>query len=369
MNVNPDAPNAIGTQCRASIPVPTKKYQIQACPRPNSKLSLSRKLGEMPIFKSGLNEQTTALGITDLRLLHNWTLEAYKGLGDIVEEESFWQIEVPQLACTHPFLMHSLLAISCLHLARQSMDRRDHYPTIAVEHQNMALPTYRSIISDIENSKNEQKGRAMVAFASLTTIYAVLSPPSTDSRPSKASQVLTHVTESFSLLRGATEIFAVLRDSLEGCTMISRTRAESGDIDLSLNPEDARLAILQTLISGDLGVSPIGADNRSQVSSNALYLLRRCFAMPFLPSKPVSIMRALHIWVVSIPDTYLEALRELRPGALVVLAHWCIMLKLAETNWYLHGSGENIMSTIHGVLNEEWRARIAWPLQVVYNQG
>lgn len=316
-----------------------------------------------------LDAQTSALGITDLRLLHNWTLEAYKGFGDIVEEESFWQIEVPQLACTNPFLMHSLLAVSCLHLARQSMDRRDHYPTIAVEYQNKALPAYRSMISDLEHSKNEQKGRAMIAFASLTTYYAVLSPPSTDSRLSKASRVLAHLTESFSLLRGAAEIFAEFRDSLEGCTMISRTRAVSGAIDLSLNPEDARLATLKPLISRDLGVSSIGADNRSQVSSNALYLLRRCFAMPSLPSKPVNIMRALHIWVVSIPNAYLEALSELRPGALVVLAHWCILLKRAETIWYLQGSAENIMSTIYGVLNEEWRARIAWPLQVVYNQG
>ena len=91
--------------------------------------------------------------------------------------------------------------------------------------------------------------------------------------------------------------------------------------------------------------------------------------MLFLPSKPVSIKRPLIIWVEWIPNTYLEALSELQSGALVVLAHWCILLKRAETEWCLRGSAENIMSMIAGVLNEEWRARIAWPLQVVYNQG
>ena len=156
----------------------------------------------MHTSQSELNEQTTALGITDLRLLHNWTLEAYKGFGDTIEQKSFWQIEVPQLACTHPFLMHSLLAISCLHLARQSTDRSAYYFTIAAEHQDKALPAYRSIISDLERSRTEQKGRAMVAFTKLTTIYAVLSPISADSQLSTASRALTHLIESFSLLRG-----------------------------------------------------------------------------------------------------------------------------------------------------------------------
>ena len=323
----------------------------------------------MQTSQPGLNEQTTALGITDLQLIHNWTLEAYKGFGHTMEEDSFWQIEVPQLAFTHPFLLHSLLAISSLHLARRSTDRRAHYHTIAAQYQNKALPAYRSIISDLERSETEQNGRAMVAFTNLTTIYAVLSPVATDPQLSKASREIAHVIESFSLLRGAAKIGAVVGDSSLGCTLASLTGPVSGNIDLSLNPEDAHLAILESSISRDLGVSPLRADDRSQVNSNALYLLRRCFAMLYLPSKPVRAIRALKAWIGLIPDTYLEMLRELRSGALLVLAHWCIMLKRAETNWYLQGSAENIMSIIVGVLDEEWRAQIAWPLQVVYSQG
>ena len=319
----------------------------------------------MDTLQSELNEQTTTLSITDLRLLHNWTLWAYKGFGDTSKDEILWQIEVPQLACSHPFLMHSLLAISCLHLARQSMDRRDHYRIIAAEHQNKALPAYRSINNDLKRSRNERNARAVVVFASLIAIYAVLLPPSADDRLSEVSRVLAHTIESFSLLRGVTEVVRVL----EVCPMTSRGKAVAGDIELSLNPEDARLAILEPLISRDPGVSPLGADDTNQANSTALHLLRSCFAMLFVPSKPVSIKRALKIWAESVPNTYLEALRELRPGALVILAHWCIMLKRADLSWYLQGSAKNILAAIHDALNEEWRAQIAWPLQVVYGHG
>lgn len=330
-----------------------------------SKVSPSRSLGEIHTSQSELKEQTTALSITDLRSLHNWTLEAYKGFGDTSDAESFWQIEVPQLAFSHPFLMHSLLAISCLHLARHSMGRQDYYYAIAAEHQNKALPAYRSIVSDLERSKYEQKAPAMVAFATLIPIYAALSPPSADYQPSEASRVVAHIIGVFSLLRGGTEVVGVLGV----CPMKSRARAVAGDIELSLNPEDARLAILNPLISRDLGVSPSGAHHTSQATSTALHLLRSCFAMLFLASKPVSIMRALTLWVESIPSAYLEALRELQPAALVILAHWCIMLKRAETRWYLQGSAKNTLLAIYGALNEEWSARIAWPLQAVYDQG
>ena len=318
----------------------------------------------MHASQSELNEQTTALSITDLRSLHNWTLEAYKGFGDTSEENSFWQVEVPQLACSHPFLMHSLLAISCLHIARHSMDRQGCYRTIAAQHQDKALPAYRSMVSDLARSRNEQKTCAMVVFASLIPIYSVLSPPA-DVQLSESSRVLAHAIEVFSLLRGATEVVGVLGV----CPMVSRARAVAGNIELSLNPEDARLAILNPLISRDLVLSPSEADKISQASSTALHLLRSCFAMLFVASKPVSIMRTLTLWVESIPKTFLEALSELQPGALVILAHWCIMLKRAEVHWYLQGSAKNILSAIHGVLNEKWRAQIAWPLQVVYDQG
>ena len=335
--------------------------------RPSGKLSSSRSLGQVHAPQSELNEQTTALNIADLRSLLNWTLEAYKGFGDTSEENSFWQVEVPQLACSHPFLMHSLLAISCLHLARQSMDRRGYYRKIAAEHQNKALPAYRSIVSDLARSRDEQKARAMVALAKLITIYAVLSPP-TDFELSEASRVVAHTIEVFSLLRGATEVVGVL-GVLGVCPMVSHARAAAGYMELSLNPEDARLAILDPLISRDLGVSPSGGDNLNQASSTALHLLRSCFAMLFRASNPVSIMWSLHLWVELIPNAYLKALSELQPEALVILAHWCIMLKWAEARWYLQGSAKNILSAVHGALNEEWRAQIVWPLQVVYDQG
>ena len=123
-----------------------------------------------------MSEESTTLSVTDLQLLQNWTLEAYKGFGDTAEEESFWQTGLPQLAFAHPFLMHSILAISSLHLARHSTNDEARFQALAATHQDLALPAYRYVISDMQRSIDEEKGRAMVAFASLTVVYAMLRP-------------------------------------------------------------------------------------------------------------------------------------------------------------------------------------------------
>lgn len=84
----------------------------------------------------------------------------------------------------------------------------------------------------------------MIAFAILTTIYALLSPRPTDHHFPDAGFVLAQLLKSFSLLRGTREILARIGDCLERWTMVSEIKAAYGhDIDLSLHPNDARLAI------------------------------------------------------------------------------------------------------------------------------
>ena len=292
-------------------------------------------------------------------------MKAYKGFGSNDHEEIFWQTELPQLACTHPFLMHSLLAISALHLARVSSDQMDYYQNIAANHQDMALPAYRYAITDLERNINEQRGHAMVAFASLTTVYALLCPQPEEPLPSEAMVTLSRLMESFSLLRSARGVFAAAGDCQEGCTMTSQVDALYGDIDVSLNPEEDRLAVLELLVQGNAEMRPSGYQDVDQANFGALYLLRRCFAMLCLPSDPIGIKRVINIWVESVSDLFLEALLQLRPVALVILAHWCILLKRAQEYWYLQGSAEKFVSTILELLGDDWKEMISWPLSAI----
>lgn len=313
-----------------------------------------------------MSEQTTALGVTDLQLLHNWSLEAYKGFGSTVNEEVFWQRDLPNVAFVYPFLLHSLLAISSLHLARLHGDRKEHFLAVAADHESKALPAYRAVIRDFERSIDEQKGQIMVAFASLTTVYALLCSQSLDSSLSEGQHDLSRLLDSFELLRGARNILGAIGNCTEGCTIGSQINTIYGDIDCAINPDDGLLTALEPLIRNANHTSNVDSLDLTEANLAALNFLRWCFAALCQPLYPIGIKEVLTIWVELIPQRFLDSLKELHPGALIVLAHWCILLKRAHMYWYLKGSAEKTVASIFDLLDDFSRACITWPMETIY---
>ena len=80
-----------------------------------------------------------------------------QGFGGTTEKERFWQRGFPQLACIHPFLMHSLLAISSLHLAQCFTEAKARFLATAAHHQDLALPAYCCVLSDMQRGTNEER--------------------------------------------------------------------------------------------------------------------------------------------------------------------------------------------------------------------
>lgn len=146
--------------------------------------------------------------------------------------------------------------------------------------------------------------------------------------------------------------------------MSSQVQALYGDVDFSFNPEDSRLAAVEALILDNVASQPEPSLS-DQANSEALYLLRWCFALLYDPVSGIEIKQTINIWVKVVPQAYLEAIRNLHPGALVILAHWCMMLNQAKMYWYLRDSAAKVLSCIWDVLGDEWREKISWPLQVV----
>ena len=337
----------------------------QATPRPISSSPCSDGSSSIP---TELSEETTVLSITDLRLIHHWTLHAYKGFGSNATEEVFWQTQLPLLGHVYPFLMHIILAVSSLHLAQLSPERRKYFETVAASHHDAALPAYRYVVKDLEANMDEQRGRAMVSFASLTAVYALLCPTAVDEQSADHSTPIAELCESFLLLRGAREVLAVVGDCTEGCTMSSQLQALYGGVDFSLYPENPRLAALQMLIEETM-LSEGEATASSQAAAQALYCLRWCFAMVHDPTNDIDVKRAINLWIESVPRSFIEALQDLQPIALIVLAHWCIMLHQARMYWYLQGSATKVLSAIRNSLDEQWQVEIAWPLEWVGVNG
>jgi hypothetical protein len=51
------------------------------------------------------------------------------------------------------------------------------------------------------------------------------------------------------------------------------------------------------------------------------------------------------------------------PEALILLAHYCLLLSKIDHLWWLQGMSRHLLQAVHKVLGKEWENWITWPLQ------
>jgi hypothetical protein len=74
-------------------------------------------------------------------------------------------------------------------------------------------------------------------------------------------------------------------------------------------------------------------------------------------------MIAIHVWPGTVSQRFVELMDERRPEALVLLAHYCVLLKKVNSSWWLQGVGERLLMAIDRELGSEWRPWIEWALE------
>ena len=64
-----------------------------------------------------------------------------------------------------------------------------------------------------------------------------------------------------------------------------------------------------------------------------------------------------------------ELRRRVDERALMILAHYCVLLKKIDHVWYLKGVGEELLENIRQSLSKEWRPRIKWAIDQPVSQN
>lgn len=292
------------------------------------------------------------LNLRDLELMLQWCTSTYTTLSRDESTREAWQVIVPQEAVSQPFLMHGMLALSALHIARLSSDnRRSTYMGIAVGHQNKALALFRPVLGCIDASNCN----ATFALSSIITAFGFGFP-----QPSGPMDTLASVEDLyqvFLLSRGMQHVLNVSQNwVLDGAL---RTLIKLDDYNAGL-PDDAKLAIQRlrelndSLVTSDLYHEP---DVYRKTIDELEIVLDRIYGNPTRPNIAV-------MWSIKIPQRYLDLLREHKPMALVILAHYCVILHHLRKHWWFEGWSVRVLGEIWSHMNAEWRPWISWAMDV-----
>ncbi|KAL9071610.1 MAG: hypothetical protein Q9157_005399 [Trypethelium eluteriae] len=313
------------------------------------------------------------LNLTDLQLLSHWILIASRGFGDQAEDMMAWQKDLTEIACRFPFLMHGILAVSAFSMARLvPVAEGHHYLLAAAHHQSQTFPSYRQIISDVQRNMSEENCHAVIAAAHLIAVHSACSVgcPGLSDTIGQGQSSLNEVCEWLSLLRGARRIMLYRSDWTTTGPLSFHLGRPAPAIDLSCSPEDDHLAALGGLFANWDDSPGRHSPSDRDAYQMTLTLLRESYATSTYPQQHeqerAGLKMALLVWVEKFPQRFFELLSEPRPEALILLAHYCVLLqRRAARHWFLEGTAERIMSMVYHLLDEKWRHWVAWPVEEI----
>lgn len=154
------------------------------------------------------------------------------------------------------------------------------------------------------------------------------------------------------------------------------------DNTATLSPEEeSSLSRIETLLTMLPSVSLLNDDSEVTACLQAMENLRQTFAftvsgfnatltMAMKTHSPKSLPERLSkrlfvtLWPFSVNDCFVRLLSEMRPPAMIIMAHYCLILRRAKDCWYMAESGLRIFEAIQHNLGEEWSAYIEYPRRV-----
>ncbi|TVY80569.1 Sterol uptake control protein [Lachnellula suecica] len=307
------------------------------------------------------------LGVTSLEILHFYTIRTSFTLSDRPELQRIWQHEVPRMAFADPFLLHEILAFSALHLARSEPERKAMLYTEASWHHDMGLKLFRTAIS---NGITPENCDACFTFSAIVAAYAwASSDQSYDLFFSDASSEETSTVEWASLLRGVYTLLKAAGGWMINGLMhpILQDRYVDPELVRAADPEvTANLTALSQLWEK----RPENfSSNNVEILNETLGLLKEACGLVALsntdPKLEIDVVLVVYAWPIKIPEAFFDMVKKQIPEALILLAHYSLLLNKVEKLWYMQGMSRRLLQTIHTKLGKKWERWITWPLQAL----
>lgn len=267
------------------------------------------------------------------------------------------------MAFTHHFLLHGILAFSALHLAHSQPERKTELYAEASTHHTIGLRMFQVAISNI----TPQNCDACFAFSSIIAAYAWASSNqrgdlffSDTLVPTEKSSV-----EWVSLVRGVYTLLEAAGEWMTSgsMTLILQPRQVDPKLARAANSEvGAKLTALSQLWES----SPERFDtNEVDVLNETLDLLHEACGLVALSStdREIDIILVVYGWPIKVPEAFFTLVKKQKPEALILLAHYSLLLNKVDQLWYMKGMSRRLLQTIHSRIGKEWVSWMTWPLQ------
>jgi hypothetical protein len=284
--------------------------------------------------------------------MHHFCTVVYLTLSDKPDARHVWQFEIPKEAIRHRFLMHSVLGLSALHLLHVSPQNGEAYRRAAIRHQDTAVGTFRPLLENI----NPDNCAALWASSALTLMFGAAQYQVPEAPGVSKLSPTDGILEVCELVRG---VLIIHKASIQWMSP-GPFKPILGD-DPIQDAREVPVDVIDALQAVKECINNSSTTTPRSVYLSSLQLLHQTFEVTITPDQPGRVF----LWLVLFERQFLTILRERDPVALVMLAHYGVVLHRKSQHWWCGNWGFVIVRDVYNALGEDWRPFIAWPAQKV----
>ncbi|KAJ5814714.1 C6 finger domain protein [Penicillium riverlandense] len=296
-----------------------------------------------------------AISYPDLQLFHNFVIETYRTLADTPEAENVWQRHIVQWGIAFPSILHLILAISALHLGHENPALRDQYVQQAGDHFTFGVRSVTSILNQL-NEDNCQK--VYISAVLICFIYFARRP--------HAGEYLIFSDDGpgewQALMHGVKLIVQSYREKVFSGVLKPESGLEDGTIDSvsqsEMNEYTVHVDAVQSLVEKEIAESDRGIYDAG--IQDLLSVMRAVYMKRSSQIRATGFMQVLIGWLYRLPEEMVSLLEQKEPVALIILAHWGMLLKYMRSVWFMEGWDGHIVSGVRSALPANLQHWIEW---------
>lgn len=321
-----DTPRSINTE--------TAKFHTELSPPTYS--SYTEALPRVPPDHPSLN-------LENIDLIIHWFTKTVHTVNPVANPAAVQvsQTVILNQAMEHHFLLHGLLALSALHLADSSPDHQK-YTDIATAHHTHGLALFHDILLNIDG----ENCAASIAFSSITLMFMFgLSRPR-EAKPT-GIELVSDLAQIFQLGKGWHKVVSVADKLKDRAGLISPPSPRPYTNALSPDIEGA-FDCLHSLNQGcdrDVYTSAINS-----LKSVFIKMAEEKSDNPHIVSE----------WAVLVPEDFIRLVIERHSLALLIVAHYCVVLHRSPRVWWLEGWCEGLFGVISRSLGVLYQDALQW---------
>ncbi|KAJ4989967.1 sterol uptake control protein 2 [Stagonosporopsis vannaccii] len=320
--------------------------------------------------KAPKNASDDFFDMRDMALLHHWITVAGHGILKTQDIDHYWHSVIPSIGFKHRYVMHSILSLSALHMARANPSDRQGLLRIAAEHRSRALDEFTE---DIHRA-GPYNSSALFANATLTFFYAFVSFSDVfheDKTIIKARTAQILGAEWIPLARGTVAVLEPVYRYVRAGPLRSFLEVYNFDeLDLTgdthIGLYGKQLTKIQSLWA---------TDDYGGIYDETLRILLKCSIwMKQFETMDNSVrtkwgyhrsFSGPFFWLFSAPEKYFNLQQQRQPPALVIFAYYGVLLHHLDDHWWAENCGRSIVSAVDMCLGPYWSSWLDWPKQEV----